>query len=410
MSNMSLKICNRDRIGLVFDVSAILIKQNINILSMEVQPNTIYLEVQSLNDAHKENNIRSLLENIPHVQKVIDFPYPSKKAQTIILTDNSLFDCIIHHNKQMSNSIELAKKIAPSQVTVLLRGESGTGKEMFAKAIHSASHRCNGPFIAINCATLPDNLLESELFGYDDGAFTGAKKYGKQGLFENANGGTIFLDEIGELPLQLQAKLLRVLQEKTIRRIGSHREIAVDIRVIAATNCHLEEMIMAKKFREDLYYRLNVIPITLSPLRMRKDDLPLLIEHIIKKRCDHQHIETKMVSESAMQKLCQHDWPGNIRELENVLERALCFSSNDVIVLDDILIDTPTQNKVTIINELNNTMFERRLKESLDELEYKILSQTIKKYGSSRQVGRVLGLSHTGVLNRIKKYKINYPL
>jgi TyrR family helix-turn-helix protein len=258
-------------------------------------------------------------------------------------------------------------------------------------------------FAPVNCAALPDALLESELFGYEEGAFTGAQKYGKSGLFEYANGGTIFLDEIGELSISLQAKLLRVLQEGKIRRVGGNQEIDVDVRIITATHSDLEEMLRKNQFREDLYYRLNVIPIFIPPLRERKEDLPLLIESLLFKKNHRLKKHVKHILKPAMDKLMQHDWLGNVRELENVMERAVSFASQGEITQDDIILDHVTSATSVVASPASKS---RKLKEVLEEMECCILHETINKYGTSRQVGKILGLSHTGVLNRMKKYNI----
>ncbi len=223
----------------------------------------------------------------------------------------------------MRYSIEQAKQAAETRATVLLRGESGTGKELFAHAIHNASDRKYNQFVRVNCAALSESLLESELFGYEEGAFTGARRGGKKGLFEEANGGTIFLDEIGELKPSTQAKLLRVLQEKEVLRVGGTKSIPIDVRVIAATNVYLEKAIQEKRFREDLYYRLNVLPIHIPPLRMRKEDLVDLARHLIKKFNQEYGRNVEEIDLEAIQTLHQYSWPGNVRELENVLGRAM---------------------------------------------------------------------------------------
>lgn len=406
---MYLKIYNKDRIGLILDVSDILTKQNINIVSMEVQPNIIYLELKLLN-SNQYTDIRSQLQTIPHVQEVqviSPFSYEVSSVQNateLAYDDQTAFDAIFYCSEQMKHIVSLAKKIAKTHSTVLLRGESGTGKELFAKAIHRASMRFDKPFIALNCAAVPETLLESELFGYEDGAFTGAKRAGKKGIFEHANGGTVFLDEIGELPFHLQAKLLRVLQEGTIKRVGCNDEIKIDVRIIAATNRNLEEMMKQQIFREDLYYRLNILPLWIPPLRERQEDLPLLIMKLLHKKCQQLCCSLKKLTPSAMEKLLQHNWPGNIRELENVLERGICFSSQSTITAADIVLD-PAQNPLNkTITAISSAP--KKLKQYLDELEFELLSQAIEKYGTSRQVGKVLGLSHTGVLNRMKKHAL----
>ncbi|MGI5921242.1 MAG: sigma-54-dependent Fis family transcriptional regulator [Syntrophomonadaceae bacterium] len=230
------------------------------------------------------------------------------------------FDNIIGQDENFVRIIDYAKKIADSKSNVLIMGESGTGKELFSHAIHNYSNRKDGPFIALNCGAIPGNLIESELFGYEGGAFTGAKSGGKPGKFEIADGGTIFLDEIGEMPLDMQTRLLRVLEEGTVSRVGSVKEIVVDVRVIAATNKDLNEEVRKGNFRKDLYYRLNVLPIKLLPLRERKSDIPLLIKFLMQRISTKLNKKSVDINEGTMRSFLEYEWPGNVRELENVIE------------------------------------------------------------------------------------------
>src|SRR5580704_6008074 len=229
---------------------------------------------------------------------------------------------IIGTSSALRRVLDLVRIVAPTDATALINGETGTGKELIAEAIHRGSGRSKGPFVKMNCAAIPAGLLESELFGHERGAFTGAIAQ-RLGRFEMASHGTVFLDEIGELPLELQPKLLRVLQEKQVERLGGGRTLQVDVRIIAATNQDLWQMVQERKFRADLYYRLNVFPITLPPLREREDDLPLLIEHFVQKFARRQGKSIDHIPAEVMQVLKRHDWPGNIRELQNVIERAV---------------------------------------------------------------------------------------
>ena len=237
---------------------------------------------------------------------------------------------IIGNSPAMREVYKTIGKVAPSDVTVLIQGESGTGKELIARAIHFNSKRLGKPFIALNCAAIPKELLESELFGFEKGAFTGAVER-KLGKFEQANGGTIFLDEIGDMPLDLQAKILRVLQEKEVTRTGGSQNISVDVRIVAATNQDLEEKVRQKEFREDLFYRLNVVPIQLVPLRERKEDIHQLVEYFLQKACAELETPLKQCSSDAYQLLSDHNWPGNVRELENVVERAVVLAAGQVV-------------------------------------------------------------------------------
>ena len=235
-------------------------------------------------------------------------------------------------NPEMKRVLGLAVKVARTDATVLIRGESGTGKEIMAKVIHSNSRRKDGPFIKVNCAAIPENLLESELFGYAGGAFTGARREGKAGKFELANGGTIFLDEIGDMDFNMQVKLLRVIQEREVERIGGNKSIPLDVRIVTATNQNLEELIEQQKFRQDLYYRLNVIEIRIKPLRERKEDIPILTHFFVKKFSG----EDLAVRQEVLDILNAYEWPGNVRELENTIERAINFASSDRITAQDL--------------------------------------------------------------------------
>jgi two-component system nitrogen regulation response regulator GlnG len=241
---------------------------------------------------------------------------------------------IIGNSPPMRELYKIIGKVAPSDVTVLIQGESGTGKELIARAIHFNSRRLGKPFIALNCAAIPKELLESELFGFEKGAFTGAIER-KLGKFEQANGGTIFLDEIGDMPLDLQAKILRVIQEKEITRTGGNQNIPVDLRIVAATNQDLEEKVVQKTFREDLFYRLNVVPIRLVPLRERTEDIPPLVDYFVTKICAEQDIPVKTLDSAASQLLCRYSWPGNVRELENTIKRAIILSSDPLLTAAD---------------------------------------------------------------------------
>jgi len=242
------------------------------------------------------------------------------------------FEQLIGNSEPVRKLISLLERIAPSQANVLIQGESGTGKELVAKALHFNSARKDMPFIAINCGAIPENLLESELFGHEKGAFTGADRR-KEGLFEAANGGTVFLDEIGELPMAMQVKLLRVLQEREFRRVGGTKTLPLDIRLLAATNRKLDGAVTSGQFREDLYYRLNVVQIDLPPLRERRADIPLLLDYFCRKRSDQAHLP---LSKAALNCLLEYDWPGNIRELENFVERCVVLGLSDQIDIDAI--------------------------------------------------------------------------
>lgn len=316
---------------------------------------------------------------------------------------NQSFGEIIYASKAMQRVVSMAKTISRGNSSVLIRGETGTGKELFARAIHAASSRSKNMFVPLNCAAIPDSLLETELFGYRDGAFTGAVKGGRVGLFEFANHGTIFLDEVGELPTNLQAKLLRALQDGKIRRVGDTREIATDVRVIAATNASLEDMIEKGTFREDLYYRLNVIPLFIPPLRERPEDISLLAGYFLKRFAVRLHKQVSEFSDTALRKLTTYHWPGNIRELENVIERAVNVANSDVIIAEQIILDqdyTPHEPNIDAGQP-------RTLEQMVSEVEREALAKALNQYRTLRQIGEALGLSHTAVLKKLRKYGLS---
>ena len=251
------------------------------------------------------------------------------------IEDRFSFAQIIGNSEQMLEVFEAIRRVADSTATVILLGESGTGKELVARAIHYNSARRTGPFVSVNCSALPEGLIEAELFGHEKGAFTGAQRM-VEGRFERANGGTLFLDEIGSLGLPLQSKLLRVLEEPEITRLGGNKTIKVNIRLISATNDNLEDAIAAGRFREDLYYRLNVVPINLPPLRDRREDIPLLIEHFTRRFSEEHSIKQKRVDTEALQYLINYGWKGNVRELENVIQRLVVMTEGDTITASDL--------------------------------------------------------------------------
>lgn len=276
---------------------------------------------------------------------------------------------IIGNSPAMREVYKTIGKVAPSDVTILIQGESGTGKELIARAIHFNSKRLGKPFIALNCAAIPKELLESELFGFEKGAFTGAVER-KLGKFEQANAGTIFLDEIGDMPLDLQAKILRVLQEKEVTRTGGNQSIAVDTRIVAATNQDLEEKVRQKAFREDLYYRLNVVPIHLVPLRERKEDIPLLLDYFLKSSCSELETPVKQCSADTVKLLTQYPWPGNVRQLENTIKRAVILSSDPLLTPADFSGLTTHKTGQSRNEELSlEALVDTKLRSSLDNLD-----------------------------------------
>lgn len=309
-------------------------------------------------------------------------------------------DNIISKSKSMDYLKSLTKRAAKTNSNILILGESGTGKELFAHAIHNLSERANGPFIKVNCGAIPYELLESELFGYEEGSFTGAAKGGKIGKFKAADGGTIFLDEIGDLPMNMQVKLLRVLQDKEIEKIGSTESEEVDVRVIAATNRDLEKMVSEGMFRLDLYYRLNVLTIKIPPLKDRKDDIPILSRHLVQKISKRENILVNDVSDKALEYLKRYDWPGNVRELENILERAINFLDEDTIIKPEHL-----PPRITGIKKEKNM---RSLKQTLEEIERQtIIESLIFSNGNKTKAANILDISRTSLYEKIAKYNIN---
>ena len=277
---------------------------------------------------------------------------------------------IIGNSNAMREVYKTIGKVAGSDVTVLIQGESGTGKELIARAIHFNSTRLGKPFVAINCAAIPKDLLESELFGSERGAFTGATER-KTGKFEQANHGTIFLDEIGDMPLDLQAKILRVLQEQEITRIGGSQNISVDVRVVAATNQELQERVRNREFREDLYYRLNVVPIDLAPLRERSEDIPSLVEYFLERTCAELEIPAKQCAPEALELLCNYGWPGNVRELENTIKRAVILSGDPLLTVADFSGLTNRQETIHAVPQEQSleSLVEMKLRGSMNGIE-----------------------------------------
>lgn len=313
--------------------------------------------------------------------------------------DNPItFNDIIGESSKMLEAVKQGKLYSKSDSSVLITGESGTGKELFARAIHNESNRKNKPFIAINCAAIPDQLLESELFGYEGGTFTGGRKEGKAGIFEIAHGGTVFLDEIGDMAPHLQAKLLRVLQEKKVRRVGGADEVTVNVRLISATNQNIDSMVKNKEFRLDLLFRINIFNINIPPLRERKEDLPILYEHYVKAHSLRYQKSIVGIEKDAMRNLINYNWPGNVREFQNVLERAVALSSAREIKLKDIFLN---YNLVVEDIETNS------LKEYVENIEKKKIEDVLKQTKSIREAARSLNVTHTLLINRIKKYNIN---
>lgn len=343
-----------------------------------------------------ENAVDTMKEGaVDYLAKPFSFDTIKKALDSIIRKEHQRRQ-IITQNPEMQNILRLAENLAINDITVLIYGESGTGKELLARYIHSLSKRSERQFVAVNCAAIPDNLLESELFGYEKGAFTGAidKKPGK---FEIASGGTILLDEIAEMPMILQSKLLRVLQEKEVDKVGSKKPIPVDVRVIATTNKDLQKQCAEGRFREDLYYRLNVFPLKLLPLRERLEDIPVLAKQFVEIFSDAFSKDVSGFTGEAMEFLKTHQWKGNVRELENLIQRAVFMCKEKTIKINDFLFE--------------DTMVKRGLNGKLKEMEKELIIRTLNDVrGNKTKAARILGVSVRTIRNKLNEYGLEYPL
>lgn len=351
---------------------------------------------------HDVSEIRKLSEELEHARSLIRR-----------LAAKYTFEDILGNSELIKAAVNQAKHAADTPATVLLRGESGTGKELFAHAMHNASSRYGGPLVRVNCAAIAESLLESELFGYDEGAFTGALKGGKKGYFEEADGGTVFLDEIGEINPGVQAKLLRVLQEKEIVRVGGTKSKQINVRVIAATNANLEQRITEGTFREDLYYRINVVPVFVPPLRGRKDDIPLLTAHFRKKLGQEFGRKVAQISPEVINILLEYDWPGNVRELENVIGQTIInMKYNEEVILPHHVPSlgksrntqlTAAGDKQSITGPLK--IGEKTLDEILDSVEKKVLQKTLHETkGNKTMAAKVLGIALRSLYYKLEKH------
>jgi len=317
------------------------------------------------------------------------------------LADKFQFKEIISVSEAMEEALNVAGRVAPSKATILITGESGTGKELIARAIHFASPRKNAPFVAVNCAALAENLLESELFGHEKGAFTGASQL-RKGRFELADKGTLFIDEVGEIPPVTQVKLLRVLQEQTFERVGGNQAIQVDVRIVAATNRHLEELITSGLFREDLYYRLNVVRVNIPPLRKRKTDIPLLVDHFLKKYSTENQKSITGISKEAMDLLMKYDFPGNVRELENIIEQAVVLGREEIISTRNLPMTVRgTRRQTTETAGTNQGTFTERVEAFEREMIEDALEQA---QGVQTRAANILGITERHLRYKLKKY------
>lgn len=357
--------------------------------------------VAALGQVKFSRETRQLAEKLQHMDDELKYYKTELKR---IIASKYTFDSMIGHSPKFLEVKNAASKSALNDFNVLITGETGTGKEVFATAIHNASSRRLKPFIRINCAAIPYELLESELFGYEEGSFTGAKKGGKPGKFEMANGGTLFLDEIGEMPLNMQAKLLRVLQEREVERVGGFQPIPVNVRILAATNQNLEERIKNKTFRSDLYYRLNVIPIRVPSLKERIEDIPLFVDSFLQEL--YEHYGSKKIMPAATLKLLQeYEWPGNIRELKNVIQRVYAMVDGEQIL--------DTHLPVTIIGNVNvnkQIVGGNSLENIMGEIEKEVLLNALKINNfNCKKTAKQLDIHRSTLYRKLEEYNIEVP-
>ncbi|MBS4536745.1 sigma 54-interacting transcriptional regulator [Clostridium sp. D2Q-14] len=355
----------------------------------------ISMVVTNVRDITKLNELTEKLTRSEEISKRYYSEIESIKSQAL------RYSQIIAEDKQMLEVLKKAKKIAPMDLTVLLLGESGVGKEVIARYIYENSRRQDKYFLKVNCGAIPENLIESQLFGYEKGSFSGADKNGKMGIFETANGGTVFLDEVGELSLDMQVKFLRVLQENEIIRVGGTKSIKVDIRIVAATNRNLENLVKRKLFREDLYYRLNVVPVTIPPLRERKKDIPILIEHFLNE-LNLKLGFNKKIDQDVVKILVKYKWPGNIRELRNMIARLVVVSNSDIITVRDLPVDLDlslTMPHVEFPTENIN------LDKLIKQYEKNIMDRAYEKFNNVRDAAKYLGMHPSTFVRKRQRYE-----
>ena len=371
---------------------------------------TAYPSIETAVDAMREEAFDYIVKpfNLDEVKQLIKRAL--KKEKTASEEKTLHFGNIIARSPSMLRVLETLPKIAATKANVLIMGESGTGKELIARAIHNLSPRKDEPFVTVNCGGLPETLLESELFGYKKGAFTGATT-DRLGLFQSADQGTIFLDEIGELSPLLQVKLLRVVEEKKLKPLGSTQEIEVDVRIISATNRNLEEEVIAGRFREDLYYRLNVIPIRIPPLRERKEDIPILVEHFLEKYSRELGKDVRHISSSALSLLMEYDFPGNIRELENIIERCVALETSNIILPESLVISDFKKRKTQEKSEEIKPILPPEgldLEEKLAQIEKELILEALRKTkGIKKEAAKLLNLSFRAFRYKLHKHGLS---
>lgn len=387
-----------------------LVSQNDYLMNEEVF--NMVIENEEYNVAGKIIPLKSFNKTRSNAFVFEDVKKISRNILEMTSSDNMITLENIYGTSAATQSLkENIQKIANTNSTVLITGESGTGKELVARSLHSHGNRRNKPFVVINCSAIPDTLLESELFGYVKGAFTGANQNGRMGKFELANTGVIFLDEIGDMPLYLQAKILRVIQEKKIERIGSNKSIELDIKIIAATNVDLEKKIMEQKFRGDLYYRLNVIPIKLLPLRERKEDIIPIINSLIDKynRLSDKYVHS--IDEDVKKALINYEWPGNVRELENVMELMISMSGSNGVISSDLLPDNILHHSDSALSSVEELIFNNKSElEDFEKIEKVYIEKSLEKYGddteSKKYIADKMNIGLTTLYRKMKKYVI----
>lgn len=385
-----------DRLSMVEDVLKEFSCCDINIISMKVTSGRILIKSW----CRQLQDISSVQSCLSQRADIINVAYLCEEISELSMSEPErprYFSDIICSSPGMQSLIEKAIRIADSKYTVLVRGETGTGKELLARAIHNSGPRRFYPFIPVNCSALPESLMESEFFGYEKGAFSGADGKGKKGLFEMADKGTLFLDEFGEMSLSLQAKLLRVLQDGGVRRVGGAQIIPVNARIIVATNANLEQMVEQRQLRADLYYRINVLSLTIPPLRERPQDISLLIRHFVQKYA--KEFQRRIILDKAcFDALHHHAWPGNVRELENTIIRLMLMAESDVITLDEL--------GMANLSSGEQVLAQRPFKEQVQCAERQLIEQMMEDNVSSRHIAKALGVSHTTVLNKIRSYQL----
>lgn len=425
-------ICNKPHRIVIANIPTLL-ERSPEILSKawELSPDLVIIGYDKPENAKSISHNERLLFipkplNLDELESVVmrarEYQAMKVRSNTAALSDqfpHFLCSTIIGNSRQMLSLFEMIEKVAESNATVLVQGESGTGKELAAKAIHQLSSRSSRNFVPVNCAAIPDDLLESELFGHVKGAFTGAYA-NRPGRFEMADKGTLFLDEIGDMKANLQVKILRVLQGKEFEPVGSARSQKVDVRIIAATNKNLEELVLTRDFREDLYYRLSVIPITIPPLRERREDIPLLINHFLGRFNNDKRRMVKGFSRDALEILCNYDWPGNVRELENLVERMITIIESGFITPDDLperyLSNRPPQQEKMADIRSEHVQHDELppggicLNTEVEEFENRLITMALQRTGGNKkEAALLLNLKRTTLIEKLKKKNLKFP-